>query len=88
MADRKQRVVLNGAISSWLAVKIGVLQGSVLGQVLFIIYVNDIDSGLSNKIYKFAVNTKFAARVKDCNGSFTLQRVIDKLISWADKWQM
>ena len=49
---------------------------------------NDIGSGLSNKNYKFADDTKLAARVKDCNGSFKLQTDIDKLIGWANKWQM
>ena len=88
LTDRKQRVVLNGTQSGWLPVKSGVPQGSVLGPLLFIIYINDLDSGLSSKVYKFADDTKLAARVGDCNGSFKLQRDIDKLISWADKWQM
>ena len=85
LTNRKQRVVLNGIQSSWLPVKSGVQQGSVLGPLLFIIYINDLDSGLSSKTYKFADDTKLAARVGDCNGSFKLQRDIDKLISWADR---
>ena len=44
---------------------------------LYLIYSGQ---SLSNKIYKFVDDTKLAARVKDCNGSFKLQRVIDKLI--------
>ena len=58
--------------------------GSVLGSLLFITYIhkalNDLDSGLSNKIYKFADDTQLAARVEDYNESLKLQRDIDKLI--------
>ena len=86
--DRKQRVVLNGIQSEWLGVKSGVPQGSVLGPLLFIIYINDIDIGLNSNISKFADDTKLAGRVKKYEGSFNIQRDIDKLIGWANKWQM
>ena len=81
-------VVLNGTHSTWCDVKSGVPQGSVLGPLLFIIYLNDIDIGLQNNIYKFADDSKIAGRVSDVNGSIALQQDLDKLISWADRWQM
>ena len=56
--------------------------------MLFIIYLNDIDIGLQNNIYKFADDSKIAGRVSDVNGTIELQRDLDKLISWADRWQM
>ena len=58
LSDRQQRVVINGQHSNWTKVLSGVPQGSVLGPLLFIIYINDIDSNLFNKLLKFADDCK------------------------------
>ena len=50
LTDRKQRVVLNGSASNFKSVTSGVPQGSVLGSILFFIYINDIDDGIINKL--------------------------------------
>jgi len=58
LTDRKQRVVLMGQYSGWSDVLSGVPQGSVLGPLLFVIFINDIDDGIAGKILKFANDTK------------------------------
>ncbi|ORD93263.1 RTJK, partial [Enterospora canceri] len=88
LSERKQRVVLNGVSSQWLNVKSGVPQGSVLGPILFLIYVNDIDDGISCKISKFADDTKIASKVTTTSDREVLQSDLDRLTSWANKWQM
>jgi hypothetical protein len=58
LRDRKQRVCLTGSSSGWANVSSGVPQGSVLGPLLFLIYINDIDNGIASKILKFANDMK------------------------------
>ncbi len=58
LSERRQRVVINGILSGCREVKSGVPQGSVLVPVLFSIYANDLDDGLTCKIFKFADDTK------------------------------
>jgi len=74
LSNRKQRVVLNGHCSGWIAVVSGVPQGSVLGPLLFLIFINDIDELLISKMYKFADDIKiFHAVAWDVNVSILKQ---------------
>jgi len=57
---RRAEGVLNGEGSKWIKVRSGVPQGSVLGPLLFLIFINDIDRGVASKIQKFADDTKCA----------------------------
>ena len=53
--DRRQTVVVDGEVSSWKPVLSGVLQGSVLGLILFLVYINDLAEGVTGKLLKFAM---------------------------------
>ena len=57
LKDRKQRVTLNGQVTSWTGVHAGVPQGSILGPLLFLVYINDLANGLSSNAKLFADDT-------------------------------
>ena len=88
LSGRKQRVVLNGVMSEWKEVVSGVPQGSVLGPLLFLLYINDLDIGISSKISMFADDTKIASTVQSAQDNYRVQRDLDRLVAWADRWQM
>ena len=54
LSNRFQRILLNGQESNWLAIKAGVSQRSILGPLLFLIYINDLSDGLSSTAKLFA----------------------------------
>ncbi len=58
LSGGKQRVAVSGRMSCWEDVSSGVPEGSVLGPILFIIYINDLDNGVKSRLSKFADDTK------------------------------
>ena len=69
LKGRTQRVGINGCFSDWSEVTSGVPQGSILGPLLFTIYINDLEDGISSKMLKFADDSKLWGK--------QIQRVIE-----------
>ena len=87
LADREQRVVVNGTRSSIAKVTSGVPQGSVLGPVLFLLFINDLPKGISNFIKMFADDTKLFSMPSAVDDD-SLQTDLDLLQDWSTKWLM
>ena len=88
LRNREQRVVINGSASEWRWVTSGVPQGSVLGPLLFIIYINDIDVGLNNTVSKFADDTKIGNAIITEDDRLSFQKDLNTISEWSTNWDM
>ena len=86
LEDRRQRVSVKGALSDWLPVYSGVPQGSVIGPVLFLIYINDLLDETDSKGKLFADDAKNFRAIKNEQDIETLQQDLMKLQEWSQKW--
>ena len=73
LSDREQCVVLNGCKSGWQKVLSGVPQGSILGPLLFTIYVNDLSQSISSSVFMFVDDTKLIRPIHTTNDHDHLQ---------------
>ena len=86
--ERKQRVVLNGYSSRWFAVSAGVPQGSVLGPLFFLVYINNLPENLSCRVKLFADDTSLFSIVKtELSTGLDLNSSLEKIRMWAWQWK-
>ena len=85
---REMRTIVKGKKSEWRKVTSGVPQGSVLGPIMFLIYVNDMTVGISSYMNMFADDAKIMRRVKNIEDCNKLREDIDKIYEWSKNWQM
>ena len=85
LSNRKQRVVINEAKSSWKSVTSGIPQGSVLGPLLFVIFINDLPDNITSYTKMFADDTKLFQALHSIDDKDSLQTDINKLAAWAKK---
>ena len=87
LQNREQRVV--GQTFGWRKINSGVPQGSVLGPLLFLIYINDLPDGIISMCKIFADDTSLFSKVLDINKSVTeLNTDLEKISQWAYQWKM
>jgi hypothetical protein len=88
LGNRTQQVVVDGEKSSESAVTSGVPQGSVVGPILFLIFINDIASTLNCSTRLFADDCLIYKEITTPDDTKTLQADLDKLVEWSQQWQM
>ena len=88
ISGRKQRVIVNDGISEWLPVTSGVVQGSVVGPLLFLIFINDLKDDITCDISSFADDTKLGCEMRTLDDFNRLQNSLEKVNDWCDFWGM
>ena len=86
--ERSQTIIVEGKQSENLPVTSGIPQGSILGPLLFIQYVNDISDGCSSTVSLFADDVKIFRKIKSTYDSDVLQNDLKLLEIWAKRWKM
>ena len=88
LTNRSQRVVLENHASTEVPVKSGVPQGTVLGPLMFLLYINDIDTNISSTIRLFADDCIIYKIINSMDDSRCLQRDLNVISQWTETWQM
>ena len=86
LKDRTQKVRVNGECSEQAKVMSGIPQGSVLGPILFVIYINDLPAEVKSRALLFADDTKIYRLIKSIADSKQLQQDLDGVVEWSRKW--
>ena len=88
LRGRQQRVVVEGHHSTWSPVTSGVPQGSILGPLIFLIFINDIGDDLTSTTKLFADDCALYRQIKSSNDTKILQNDVNRLHSWSQKWHL
>ena len=88
LGSRSQRVVIGGEESESITVTSGVPQGSVLGPILFLIYINDLPEEVCSQVRLFADDTALYPTLESEDDSSTLQNDLNILLAWETRWDM
>ena len=88
LSDRTQQVIVNGKSSSFAPVKSGVPQGTVLGPLLFLVYINDLPLNVNSKVRLFADDAYLYRTITSKEDIITLQNDLDSLQTWEALWSM
>ena len=89
LQNRQQRVVLNGTASDWRNVTAGVPQGSVLGSLLFLVYINDLTDNISSEMRLFADDSSLFTRVEGVDLTHEkLVKDLQTITNWGYQWKM
>ncbi|CAH8641334.1 unnamed protein product [Schistosoma mattheei] len=88
LVRRQRRVRVNSKLSSWETVLSGVPQGTGLGTVLFLLYVNDLPCLLSSSVLLYADDVKIWRTIRCKSDSLELQNDLKKLSEWSQTWQL
>ena len=88
LSKRRQCVRVNSELSEWESVISGVPQGSILGPVLFIVYINDLPTDIIAKLLLFADDTKLIKMLLSVMSNSEFQNDLNQLISWSQKFKL
>ena len=88
LGNRSQTVVIEGEESGSVPVSSGVPQGSVLGPILFLVFINDLPEKLSSQVRLFADDTAVYLTIGGLDDGTVLQNDLDKLSLWESQWDM
>jgi hypothetical protein len=86
LSNRKQLVNVNGNFSKWHSVLSGIPQGSVLGPILFVCFINDLPECVESPAYLFADDTKLFREILTSSDQKTLQYDLNHLFDWSCSW--